>query len=396
MMQNNIKTKEKVNWFITLSMICCALIIWFTCSNNPNMTSRVFTGSFIILLFYFLKYTFSKFESMNSKDSLLFAIILISLFNVLLSILLSKKTLNFEILKNYIIFLSTNIFFRLAMDIKINKKTSNIIFGFGLVISAIYIYCKRAYPQVYNAFGFNGLSLNFSNPNLAGMFLFLTLLYTFLGFFYYKNYIMKFICVVLSFTNSSMLLETEARNPILAFVLFLVIFILSVFKENINFTKGFNFLVNIAPSAFVLLYLTLIDSIVEKGWLDFWVSAGKNLNSRVYIWTNFLTKLNNMWLTGDYANLDGNAHNSHMVVLCSFGIVILILTIAFTYKITSELSKKANNKFQIQCLAAFYASIFMGFGEGALYSGGLGLYILCGTFLALANSDLESNYIEKA
>ena len=102
-----------------------------------------------------------------------------------------------------------------------------------------------------------------------------------------------------------------------------------------------------------------------------------------------------MWFTGDYANLDGNAHNSHMVLLCSFGIVILILTIIFTYNITIEISKKAKNKFQTLCLAAFYASIFMGFGEGALYSGGLGLYILCGIFLVLANSDLDYNDSKK-
>lgn len=395
-MSSNPQQKNKsINWLIMLELLCCTLIIWFTCSVNTNMASRTFVISFIILLVYFIKYTFDKFKSMNNIDIMLFAIIIISLFNVLFSILLSEKTLDFEILKNYIIFLCTNIFFRLVSISKINKRTSNLIFLLSLVISAIYIYCKRAYPQVYNVYGFNGLSLNFSNPNLTGMFLFLTLLYTFLGVFYYKNYIIKLICIFFSYTNFSMLLETEARNPLLALILFLGIFILSFFKSDFKFNKTFNFLVNISPIAFVFLYLTLIETITKNSWLDFLISDGKNLDSRSYVWTSSLNKLGNMWFTGDYANLDGNAHNSHMVLLCSFGIVILILTIIFTYNITIEISKKAKNKFQTLCLAAFYASIFMGFGEGALYSGGLGLYILCGIFLVLANSDLDYNDSKK-
>ena len=31
----------------------------------------------------------------------------------------------------------------------------------------------------------------------------------------------------------------------------------------------------------------------------------------------------------------------------------------------------------------------MGFGEGALYSGGMGLHLMCGNFIVLANSKLD-------
>lgn len=382
------KIKEEINWFVLLEMLLCTAIIWFTCSKNTTMASHAFTASFIVLFIFFLKYIASRMQEMDSLDGYLIAIIFLSFINVLFSLLIAGKSVNFENLKNYFIFLSTVIFFRLAEQIKLNRKTCNYIFGLNMVISVIYVYCKRAYPQVYLENSFNGLNLNFSNPNLAGMFLFLTLLYMFLGFFYYKNVAMKAICLVLGLVDFSYMLKTEARNPLLAFALFLGIFILSFIKLNLRFSKMFNFLVNIAPIVFVFLYLTLINNIIQKGWFDFLVSEGKSLNSRVGIWQERLASVGNKWLIGNYAESGGNAHNSHMVLLCSFGVIVLILVIIFTYKLTCLLSERITNRFQLCCVTAVYAIIFMGFGEGVLYSGGQGIYIMCGIFIILSNSEL--------
>lgn len=381
--------KEKLNWFIFWEMLLCTAMVWFNCSKNPTMASDAFTASFIVLLFVFLKYVFSQKEMMIDLDWLLISIILISFFNVFLSFLVNGESINFGGLKSYFIFISTVIFFRLSEKTKISKKTVDYIFGLNIIISVIYVYCKRAYSQVYSQYGNNALTLNFSNPNLTGMFVFLSLLYMFLGVLYYKKTIMKGICAILAISNFLLLLKTESRNPLVAFVLFLGIFALSFIKINLRFSKPFNLLVNVAPTVFVFLYLTFISKIIEKGWLNFLVKEGKDLNSRVKVWNYFLKKLGDKWLLGDYVNLLGNAHNSHLVLLCSFGFIVLVLVIIFTYKLTSMLSQRTTSKFQIYCLSAFFAVIFMGFGEGALYSGGLGIYILSGGFIVLANSHLE-------
>ncbi len=380
---------EKINWFLTLEMLLCAAMVWFTCSKNGTMASHCFTVSFIVLLLVFINYMIKKFEEIDEIDGLLLIIIAISVFSVFLSLFNAERAVTFEGLKSYFMFLSTVIFFRLAEKIKIGRKTADLIFGFNIIISLIYIYCRRAYPQDYVEGGSTMLTLNFSNPNFTALFVCISLLYMFLGIFYYKNIIMKGICLILSISNFSILLETGSRNPLVAFVLFLVIFILSYLKSNLRFTKWFSVIINASPTIFMVVYLNFISVIIEKGWLDFLVSRGKNLNSRVKIWEWFLEGLENKWLLGDYANLTGNAHNSHLVVLCSYGLIVLVLVIVFTHKISISLAEKTQNRFQFSCLMAFFAILFMGFGEGALYSGGLGIYILGGTFLTLANSDFE-------
>ena len=380
---------EKFNWFLIFEMLSCTLIVWFNCTNKHDLASTCFAISFIILLVEFVKYLFSKLETIDAVDLLMLFIVCLSFFISFTSLFSSGKGVNFENLKQWIFFICTVIFMRLAEKIRISRNTANIIFGFNILISLIYIYSKRFHPQVYLYYGFNGLTLNFSNPNLAGMFIFISLLYMFLGCFYFKKLLVRIICAVLAISNFSLLLQTESRNPLLAFVLFLVIFFLSLLKINLRFSNFFTGIVNIAPSLFVFLYLTFISTIMEKGWLNFLVSEGKNLNSRVKVWKSFLSRLGSKWLIGDYSELAGNAHNTHMVILCSFGLIVLILTIVLTYRITKNISRRIENRFQLYCLSAFFAILFMGFGEGALYSGGMGLHLMCGNFIVLANSKLD-------
>lgn len=387
MMSRTSKIKQKINWFIFIELSAFAAIVWFTCTENGQGASNVFTISFLVLLYEFIKYLVVNTKNLNSIDGYLFLIIGLSFFNVLLSFIDTDKTIGFETLKNYFIFLSTIIFFRLAEGIRINKKMCNIVFIFNIAISLIYLYTKRNNPD--------SMDLNFSNPNLAGMFVFVTLVYMILAFIFYKKIIMKIICALLAIGDFIIMYETEARNVLLAFVLFAVIVLLTLFKGSVRYSKAFNFIINITPAIFVAVYLTFINKIVESGKLDFLVSEGKSLTSREEIWKGFLGKIDGMWLTGNYAKASGNAHNSHMVLLCSFGIIVLILVTVYVYKIISKISNNITNKFQTYCLAAFFAVIFMGFGEGALYSGGVGIYILCGIFLSLANSDFGEDFLLK-
>ena len=119
------------------------------------------------------------------------------------------------------------------------------------------------------------------------------------------------------------------------------------------------------------------------------VSEGKSLNSREKVWKEFFARIGGRWLTGNYAKASGNSHNSQMVVLCSFGLVVLILVIAFTYKILQKVNSHSKTLYDSCCISAFFAVLFMGIGEGALFSGGQGIYILVGSFLFLVNVDEE-------
>lgn len=145
------------------------------------------------------------------------------------------------------------------------------------------------------------------------------------------------------------------------------------------------------PLMFLLLYLQLIEWDAIKETFNFMVEEGKPLTSRVEIWRNILRDLKGYYLTGDYFELGGNAHNSHMVVLASFGTVALLLVIYYLYLILKEANSKCATKKQMICLLAFCCSLFMGMGEGALFSGGLCLYVMCCTPLLLARASEKNN-----
>lgn len=392
---NPIKQKQKdpekkLNFFVLIESLLCIGIIFFTCTERPSLTSLAFTGSFIVLLIQTIVYLFLQ-KKFNAIDGIMFVIILLSLVNVIASTLIDGIYITFNYMKEYLIFLATILFFRLVENIRISRKMCTIIFFVQMLICAIYIYTYYFRPQEYVEYSFNGLSLNFSNPNLTAMFLLQSALYMVLGVFYFEKIILKAFCLIFCIVMLKYILETECRNALISFALFLGIFFLCFFKIDFKFSKLFIFLVNSAPIIFVPVYLIYIELIVEKGWFSFLAAEGKNLDSRVKIWKRAFEVLGDFTFIGNYADAAGNVHNSHMVLLCSYGIIILILVILFNCLIVHRISSKVTTKFQVFALAAFFSVIFMGFGEGALYSGGVGIYILCGTFLILANSNFDND-----
>ncbi|MBR3300872.1 MAG: hypothetical protein IKI68_05235, partial [Clostridia bacterium] len=286
-----------------------------------------------------------------------------------------------------IIFLTAIVFMFLCCYIDINKRTIHFILKFNVIIGYMYLIAYRFAPRINN---FSvGLDFNFGNPNFAGMWLFQSLLYCTLAFVIYRQPIMKIfsgvpIVMLLYYIN-----KTGARNCELAYLLFIAVCIWFKTKKCAKIPKWVVILINVIPIVFVPLYLNFVKPLEKLGWLNFIVSEGKTLSSRVKIWTHFFDKLGSRWLTGEYLTCLGNSHNSHMVVLCSYGIITLALVICFTYNISMIANEKANDKRSGYCLAAFFATLFMGLGEGALFAGGIGLYIMGCSFICMARYDFS-------
>ena len=68
-----------------------------------------------------------------------------------------------------------------------------------------------------------------------------------------------------------------------------------------------------------------------------------------------------------------------------------LFTNYFMYKLCCAVNENCKTKKSLYCLAAFFGVVFMGIGEGALFSGAMGLYIMaCGfIYLARCYSDKE-------
>ncbi len=373
------------NRFMILEYVICAIIIYCNLASIPSIVSSSFTFSFIALAAFFL-YKLTKKDGVYSLYGLIFSILWVSLVCVLINSFADHANLTFNNLKNYLMFCSTIIFMFLMLNIRTDRKTADKILIFNIFIAALYPIAYRYFPQ-HSAH--RDLTLNFSNPNLAGMWILQSLLYLVLAILILKPKLLKSLAAIIFALNFILLEETAARNCMIALILFIAICVWIFFKQNPKFSKPLIFGVNILPISFLFIYLKLIDIVVANATFDFLLGEGKSLTSRVEIWERNLRKLENCWLIGSYYTAAGNTHNAHLVILGSFGAVTLILSIWFMYKLCSIVNNQCTSKKSLSCLTAFFAVIFMGFGEGALFSGAMGLYIMACGFIYLARCDFS-------
>lgn len=373
------------NVFFIIEYILCFFMIYGVLWNKQQLASNAFLVSFITLIIEFI-YINLKMKKVELLWNVLLIVFISGLF-VVWSFIRNDKDLTFDDLREYFIFLAAIIYMFICCYAKLTKKAITFILSFNVFIGYLYIVAYRFAPRINN---FSvGIDFNFGNPNFAGMWILQSLLYCTLAFLLFKSMLLKIIVLIPMIMLFGYMNETGARNCLLAYILFIAVCVWSTVRNKYKFPKAFVFAINILPIAFVPLYLRFVDPIMKKGWFNFLVGKGKNLNSRVKIWTHFLDKLGNKWLTGEYLTCLGNSHNSHMVILCSYGLIVLALSVFFTYKISISINNQAKEKRNAYCLAAFFATLFMGFGEGALFSGGIGLYIMACGFICLARYDFS-------
>ncbi len=387
MQQSNLKVKpneEKIHQFVLIEFLLAAAMIFFETNMRYTVVSVAFYSFFIILLIYFI-YVGSK-KRQPQEFGFLITIIVVSLIFLLVNTLAHGERITFAYLREYIIFCATLIFFFVSVEIKINKKTKDFILRINVVIGLLYIFANYFVKYAYS----RDLRLGFPNANFLGMFLYLTILYCIIGVICFKQIFWKIFTAVVGVWDYFLLTKTNSRNDIVALWLLAAVIAFVVFMGIIKFPKWFALFINIVPIIFVPIYLTYINLIQNRGWFSFMVGTGKDLDSRVNIWTNKLETLGNSWLIGDYYNLRGNAHNSHMVMLCSFGAIVLVLTTVFLYRICIKANESCRTYKNTIALSAFFGMIFMGLGEGSVFSGGLSLPILAGGYLMLAGYDFAA------
>ena len=379
----DVKKNKPYNIFLIVEFILCFFMIYGVLWDKTRITSAAFVVSFITLLAAFIKINFEIKEVKMLWQVIL--IFLVSAICVIISFIHNDKPFEFDSIKEYLIFMTAIIYMFMCCHIDINRKTMNYILIFNVAIGYLYYIAYRIAPKV-NIFSV-GIDLNFGNPNFAGMWLFQSMLYCTIALIVYKQPIMKVYSGLSLLLLLRLLNKTGARNCQLAFLLFIAVCLWLRPRKDGKFPKWIIVIINILPIIFVPLYLKFIEPISQKGWFSFLVSRGKTLSSRVKVWNHFFEKLGNRWLIGEYITCLGNSHNSHMVVLCSYGLITLILVIVFTYTISMRANEQAKDKRNGYCLAAFFATLFMGFGEGALFAGGIGLYIMGCSFICLARYD---------
>lgn len=362
-------------------------IVLFTILGKSNIVSVLFYTTFFVLLFGVSLQIKTK---IGKREIYALGCVFFALFGTLLTM----NSFSLLYFRKVIMFSCTILFFVLTSRTPISQKTVEMILKINISIALLY-------PIAYYVLNVRitiarGLTFNFSNPNLTGMFLLHSILYLILAFIYYKKKTYKLGIFLLIVILTAFLNKTLARSCIVSLILFLLLIVINLIRKNtVKITKIMSFFLTIVPLAFVVAYIWMIKSDFIRIF-DFAISEGKPLTSRYYIWMSSVEKFMSHPIIGNYGFLDAGSgasqlHNTHIDTLVTYGILTFVLFIGLLNECIYAILPVVKSLFQKCSLFAFFAIIIQGTFEAALVSGGVGLYILSGGFLVIARWNDDSD-----
>lgn len=373
----------------SIGFIIVLAIVWFMTQNNKAFVSNIITMSFIYVAFaMYVRRRALKRQWLN------IAIIcsVIAFFNVTLS---SFGT--FDYYKKAIMFSVSMYWLVYVACVNINKKTVNVLLWINVFISIVYVY-------TFNTGGFalyEGealLTLNFPNPNQTGMFLLSTTMMLTLPVLSEKkigyNWVIRTGFFIMIGVLLILLFLTGCRSAYGAYIAFLVFTLLEFVPQiKFRFKKWQVLLWALSPLLFAIFYVQYVGTVDID--ISFGMeSSGKDSTTRLAVWDSSLNSLWDWAFLGAYASLESivkysHAHNTHLDVWMSYGIIPFILFFLLLYKVTWSASIHSTTRFQRMCLYAFMACFIQGFFEASLMSGSAGLFLHSFGFLLMANADLS-------
>lgn len=322
-------------------IICAQLILqcfMVLNSNNTNLNNIILLliAGLTIILFI---------DQMKVVNAYNFIILLVTL--VLMSIATILGSGGWGAMVNFIIlFLNLCIISQMRFSYKQIKILSITFILFYLII----LFCSTKIGVYY----VNTDSFNFRiNPNIMG---YLTLLFAYFSINLLKlkskkNKISIFKIIIIAIIISMMILSTESRTSLMAFILYIVlIFFGKDIRKNIMKKKKkyrwigavivITFVAVITYSYFLPLYFEGKSIII----------LGKNIFSgRQVIWAEIFQLIRENWMIGvgsNFAFMNGelySAHNFFLGFAATFGVPVMACVIILLYRIFKDYYMRNNN-----------------------------------------------------
>lgn len=332
----------------------------------------------------------------RSADYLSLLIVLLSGISVTINALCTGTEVSFSYFKKLIIFCCTILLFAAAGEYRPQRTDLALIFR-GNTVLAVFLAVMYGWqrPQMYllNRQITDYLTFRFTNPNLTAVFVAAVCMLEMIQTVVSKGKPVSLIHGILAGVTAYFVYETRARNAQLLLLFFLIFFLFVVLfpKSRPRMTLGMAVLIAGFPLVFALVYLLLIYMPEVQNLFSFLIGEGKDLDSRVGIWTYALQAFYSSPLFGAYSEISAGTgisqmHNSHLDILASYGCVVLGLSCAFLVRL---LYGGNSGRIGFLCKMGFAALLLSGIGEAMLFSGGMGIYLYPGVFLMLANFHFE-------
>ncbi len=262
-----------------------------------------------------------------------------------------------------------------SADVKISLDTFKKIAGMFFITSVILLIAYYLGPLKTTYFDYNigSVSLNFKNPNAAGLWLtciFILVVYS--SFLFTKFKRVLFIGVALGILP--IVLATQSRNSFLACVLFVVGLIVT---KTFNIKKVPNWILGIITTLPLIVFVFYMFVIIEN--IDFWEnifsleSINKGLGTRRSVWQNVIDDFWHCFFFGDYYKYyDSQMHNSLLTVFCRFGAPVTLLACISIYRALKNLQENSSFYAALSLSAIFFTGCF----EASVFVGIAGMYLM--------------------
>lgn len=378
------------------TLLAVAGIVIFQTLGYSSLSSMLFMLTFPLTGLLWLR---TVRRSLTGMDLLMIFTAALALVNVLLNAGINNANMAFPYIKKLIMFIISLLFLQTAYRLRVGRDMVRFV---NAVIDALTLYLITMFflrtPQMYL---FNGrvsgyLTFRFSNPNLTALFLACLYMMELYRLFSPERWCWKLLHIGMAGLLALFIVLTQARNALLITVVFTAMCAWLIFRgrNNLHISKGMAAVVAAFPAIFAVGYLLLVHTPWIQEAFSFLVGVGKTLTSRTKIWTLAMENIQASPLIGSYFEISGGSgssqmHNTHMDIACSYGVPVLIMVCILLGNYLHQRGRRYQDKEQFVYILGFAGAILLGIGEAALFSGGLGIYILVGTFLMLSNSTKE-------
>lgn len=388
--------QQKLDTVLFKALILTAIGMVVTQTQGmSDLTSNLFLLTFPLTVVLWLR---SVRKSFTMPDLLMLLTAALALVGVMINCAATNTMPGFSYIRKLIMFVMTIMFFQTAYRVRVERSVKRFLDTLVDLLTVYLIVLFLSNPlQMYTMNGRISAYLTFrlSNSNLTALVLSCLYMLELYRVFTPEPWFLRLIHIVLAVFLAMFVVLTQSRNAIiiLSFYTFACGWLMLRGKEGLTFHKGWATVVSVFPAVFVAVYLAVVETPWIQNIFSFLVGTGKGLNSRVRIWNRALGHLFSSPLVGAYSQISygtgtSQMHNSHLDIACSYGIPVLILVCVLLWQYLYQKGRRYDNKAEFCYILGFACAIMLGMGEAALFSGGLGIYVLAGGFLLRQREEL--------
>lgn len=290
--------------------------------------------------------------------------------SVLVSYITNKTNPTFNNLSYFVVLIFSILILLLVKFGKFNPIIFKALILESILLSLVFLITfATGYSREWSGVkSFSGLTLNFSNPNLAGIILSTLAIIIIYSIFAFKNKVLKYSLLVFAAIDLILLIFTSARTPLLACGCAAIVTVTYFLLRKHNLALPISIAVVLAPIIFVGLYLLIFNGNLNSSISSGAISEGKDATSRLFIWAERLKQYSatpRTILFGDYLRLQSNSHNSILTLLNSYGLFSTMSCLSLMAYGLNNLTKETTS-FNISKFYGLFFVLFvvlLGIGE---------------------------------